>query len=417
MFTHRVAGSTALILILLGTFNAMASPVRADEVKPVEEKESFLTALRQGSLDLQLRYRFEAVDEERFGDDAEASTLRTAFSYRSGEWRGWSLRLQAENVSAVFDDDGYNNAGAGSLSNGVRGVPVVADPELTELNQAAIRYRDDLWSVVLGRQEVNLGDQRFVGAVGWRQHHQTFDAARVRMKPAPQLTVDYTFVDRVHRIFGDDLGMTGHLLYMPMELIGGQKVTVYGFSLDYDAPSPFSTFTYGAEYTARLPLSDRFALKLELEAAQQDDTGGNPLPVDTQYYLASVGGDWGTTAFDVTWEVLGERGDGARPFSTPLATLHKFNGWADKFLQTPSAGLETLYLRWRGKLGDDWKYLLSYQGFSSDAFGFDFGTEIDAELVYRAPWKQAFGLKYADYQADEFATDTRKVMLWSSFKI
>ena len=28
---------------------------------------------------------------------------------------------------------------------------------------------------------------------------------------------------------------------------------------------------------------------------------------------------------------------------TPLATLHKFNGWADLFLTTPNAGLEDAY--------------------------------------------------------------------------
>ena len=31
-------------------------------------------------------------------------------------------------------------------------------------------------------------------------------------------------------------------------------------------------------------------------------------------------------------------------FTTPLATLHKFQGWADKFLTTPPNGIEDLYV-------------------------------------------------------------------------
>ena len=32
-------------------------------------------------------------------------------------------------------------------------------------------------------------------------------------------------------------------------------------------------------------------------------------------------------------------------FATPLATLHKFNGFADQFLATPSQGLEDKFLK------------------------------------------------------------------------
>ena len=33
-------------------------------------------------------------------------------------------------------------------------------------------------------------------------------------------------------------------------------------------------------------------------------------------------------------------GNGARGFSTPLATLHAFQGWADVFLNTPADGVD-----------------------------------------------------------------------------
>ena len=52
----------------------------------------------------------------------------------------------------------------------MRDRPVVADPADTEINQALIRYQGDKWRVAAGRQEILLGDVRFVGNVGWRQN-------------------------------------------------------------------------------------------------------------------------------------------------------------------------------------------------------------------------------------------------------
>lgn len=389
-------------------------PAAADSGDATPEPTTILEALRQADVKGSFRYRFETVDEARFAESADASTLRTAIHYSSGSWRGWSLQLGAENVAAVFDDDDYNNAGAGSLNNGVRGVPVVADPEITELLEATLTYRSDKATVVLGRQAINLGDQRFVGAVAWRQHHQSFDAARFQLKASPNVLFDYSYLARVHRIFGDDLGIEGHLLHVPLKFGNGPTLTLYGYQLDYDVASPFSTLTYGAEFVLKTKVSDAVGLRLELEAAQQSDAGDNPFKVDTEYFVASTGLSFGKFGFDVTWESLGDRGTGERSFSTPLATLHKFNGWADKFLQTPILGLDTLYLRFKGTVDGGLKWQLSYQDFSSTEGGLDYGTEIDAELVYKAPWSQVFGLKYADYDADTHSTDTEKLMLWTA---
>ena len=398
-----------LLLLWLG-----AACVLAEEEEAAEEL-TFVEALKDGTVKVSLRYRFEYVDDDNFGETAEASTLRTALSYRSGEWKGFSLFLEAEDVTALPDDDDYNNVGAGDLNNGVRGVPVVADPEVTDVNQAYLRWKNDAVQVSLGRQVINLGDQRFVGAVAWRQNFQTFDAARIEADLASNVGIDYTYADAVLRIFGDHIGMQSHFLNLPFTAAKGHKVTGYGYWLDYEVPTPLSTATYGVEYKGKLDLSDQLALNLELEAAEQQDNGDNPQDIDTEYRLASLGLQRGGLGLDVTWEVLGERGDGMRSFQTPLATLHKWNGWADKFLVTPSPGLETLYLRFKGKLADGWRFAVIYHDFTSDAGDIDYGTEIDAEVVYTAPWKQTFSVKYASYDADGFSSDTEKVWLWTSY--
>lgn len=392
---------------------ALGAPAQGDS--PTEPANSFKDAFTGGDAKLSLRYRFESVDDDFFDEVAQASTLRTSLSFRTAPYKGWSFFIEAEDISPIFDDDDYNNAGSGSLNNGVRGFPVVADPNLTEINQAWVGYKNDRFELTAGRQEINLGDQRFVGAVAWRQNHQSFDGLRLRFQPSKVAHFDYSFVSKVHRIFGDTRDLEGHLLHVPITLAPGHRITAYGFSLDFDEAAALSTLTYGLEYGGRVAIGDSTQLRFEAEAAQQDDAGENPFTVDARYLLGSLGVDVGRFGFDVAWELLGEREDGDRPFQTPLATLHKFNGWADKFLQTPSAGLETFYLRFKGKINDQWRFMLVYHDFKSDGGDFDFGTELDGELVYKAPWQQTFALKFAAYDADDFSTDTEKVMLWSSY--
>ena len=59
-------------------------------------------------------------------------------------------------------------------------------------------------------------------------------------------------------------------------------------------------------------------------------------------------------------------------FTTPLATLHKFQGWADKFLTTPANGLEDLYatasvtLKGVGAL-DTLGFIVSYHDYEAEA--------------------------------------------------
>ncbi|MCG8461780.1 MAG: alginate export family protein, partial [Holophagales bacterium] len=361
--------NTCYALILLAATLLPPAPALAEEGEAAEP-DTFVEALTGGETTITLRYRFEYVDDDAFGDTAEASTLRTTLAYRTAAFHGWSLFVEAEDVTGIPDDDGYNNAGAGSRNNGVRGVPVVADPEITELNQAYLRYRQGTFTGTLGRQAINLGDQRFVGAVAWRQNHQSFDAARFQVRFGDEdrgLDLDYAYLDQVHRIFGDRPALEGHALRLPFDAWPGAKVTPYGLWIDYEVPTFFSTATYGLELKGKRKVSDRFTLGYELEAAQQDDYGDNPTTVDARYLLGSVSFGTPKLGVDVTWELLGgEPGEGR--FTTPLATLHKWNGWADKFLVTPATGLETLYLRLRGKLGERVSWMVIWHDFRSDSF-------------------------------------------------
>jgi hypothetical protein len=115
------------------------------------------------------------------------------------------------------------------------------------------------------------------------------------------------------------------------------------------------------------------------------------------------------------YEVLGS--EGIIGFATPLATLHAFNGWADKFLSTPSEGLIDLYFQLDYKLkvrGKPIVVRVVYHDFDSDNASISYGTEIDFRLLYTLGKNSSLILKYAGYSADEFASDTTK--FWAGFQ-
>ena len=379
-----------------------------------DEPASFAEAFKGGKAGLSLRYRYETVSDDAVasGKDAQASTLRTALSYRTAAYKKWSLFLEAENVAAVGDDN-YNNRGAGSLWNRVGDRPVVADPAITELNQAYGRWDNGTTKVTVGRQEILLGDQRYVGAVGWRQNHQSFDAVSVASTAQNKWTLHYSFIDTVNRIFGDHQEMAGHLANARYSWESVGALTLYGFVLDYDQAAALSTSTFGAELVGTRELEGGWKLLYELEAAQQSDVGDNPSNVDAGYFHASLGAG-GKVTFKVGLEHLeGSPEDGQ--FRTPLATLHKFNGWADKFLATPANGLEDLYLQVGGKTATGLGWLIFYHDFSATTGGASYGTETDVQLTYETKKGVGLGLKGALYDADSHAQDTDKWMLWATY--
>jgi hypothetical protein len=101
------------------------------------------------------------------------------------------------------------------------------------------------------------------------------------------------------------------------------------------------------------------------------------------------------------YEILG--GNGTIGFSTPLATLHIFDGWANLFLTTPTSGLKDLYLRAGYVLPADFVGAKSlnlnatYHDFKSDTLNHGLGTEWDlqAELIIDA--RLSVMAKYANY--------------------
>jgi len=381
-----------------------------------DDTGDLLDAITKGTFSLNLRYRYENVDQDGFDDRGQASTLRTAFGYRTQWWKGLLVFAEFEDVHDLGLGNDHNNKGAGSLWNGVTDRPVIADPEITEINQAYLGIRP-VKSLVFraGLQEIVIDNSRFVGNVGWRQNHQTFEAANVSFDGVSNLVLSYAFIGRTHTVTGASLPMSTH--HGEGAYAFGKIGTLKGYLLqiDFDPEQLWglSTMTYGAFFSGSAKLSNTLGLNYRLELAQQNDAGKNPSNVDVGYRRADLGLVIGKVTVAAGYEVL-EGGPDKGAFTTPLATLHKFNGWADKFLKTPGDGLQDLFLSVGAKLG---KFNLAgvFHDFSANSGGASWGTEFDAHVVYNTPWKQKVALKAAFYSADQWQTDTNKIWLWTSW--
>ena len=99
-------------------------------------------------------------------------------------------------------------------------------------------------------------------------------------------------------------------------------------------------------------------------ATQTAEAGDGSSEADADYMLAELGVGFSGVTIKAGYELLGSD-DGKYGFSTPLATLHKFNGFADQFLTTPNEGLQDTYLSISGKVAG-LKLAATYHDFSAD---------------------------------------------------
>ena len=97
-------------------------------------QENFSTIFTDAKPILDLRYRYEHVDQDNALKHANAQTLRTRVGFQTGKWYGLSALVEADNVSRL-GDAAYN-----STRNGQTDYSVVADPDGSEINQALLRY-------------------------------------------------------------------------------------------------------------------------------------------------------------------------------------------------------------------------------------------------------------------------------------
>lgn len=382
---------------------------------PSPPSDALETAFAKGKFSLNARLRYEYADQANLRE-ANAFTLRTRFGFTTAPVAGLQGMIEGENIAILNDPDDYSASGT---NPGGAGRTAIADPDVTDVNQAWLSYTFANSTLRAGRQRIVLDNARFVGDVGWRQNAQTFDAATFTAKPVKTVTAFYGYVSRVSRVFGNknpqpDFDSDSHLLNVAWSGLPYGTLTAYAYLLDFKNSAANSSDTYGASFAGAAPLTKEFKVTYRLEVATQHDAANNPLGYSAHYYLAELGGAISPFDFGAGYEVLGSDG-GKKGFATPLATLHAFNGWDDLFLTTPARGLRDTYGSVGVTLPGGFPLKIVYHCFRSDVAAQDYGSEWDAQLTHKIGKAWTVLAKYARYDGKPPFFDTEKVWLQTEF--
>jgi hypothetical protein len=401
--------SLLTICTSLALGSAFAAPAMADD--------AFFDALSSGKAKVDFRLRYEDVSQDNAVDDASALTLRTRIGYTTGSLNGWSGTFEMENNRIVLGQGDYT---VGPTGYNVGEYSVIADPEFTEVDQAFIQYKNKTVTVKLGRQVIALDGHRFVGHVGWRQDRQTFDAATVIYAPNDKFSAHYSYVTQRNRIFGEaaDFDSKDHLLNLGYKTPYG-TLKAYSYLLEIDETTDNALDTYGVSFKGKTKPKSKSDVSFlyGVEYATQSAETATGADFDADYMFAEFGATFSGITAKVGYEVLGSD-DGSFGFSTPLATLHKFNGWTDQFLGTPAQGLVDTSVSFSGKVAGG-KWLAVYHDFSADESSDtvdDLGSEINLQYVRPFAKHYTAAIKYATYSGESGRVDADKLWLWVSTK-
>ena len=392
-----------------------SSMVMADTSSANSSSANSVTqALVNGKTSVDLNLRYETVDQDNALKEAKALTLRTRLTYATGSVAGFSSLVEFEDSRTVLGLDDYNNTLGKNTA-----YSVIADPETTELDQFLLQYQQKSLTVKAGRQVITLDNHRFVGHVGWRQDRQTFDGLTLAYQPIEALSLHYGYISKRNRIFAQakDIDSKDHLINAAYKSSIG-KISAYSYLLAVDNDTDNALDTYGLRFNGATSLSEH-KISYQLEYAQQDvDSATTSYSAD--YILVELSSSFSGFGVKVGYELLGSD-NGNYGFSTPLATLHKFNGWGDQFLKTPKEGLADLYASVGGKIAGG-KWAVIYHKFDADEASEtvdDLGAEIDAVYSKSFTKNYSAGIKLASYSAGDATAgkvDTNKVWFWLNAK-
>ncbi len=277
----------------------------------------------------EIRPRYEYADVKDDGVDAgQALTARTSL--------GFNAKLfGVDGLSGYAELTAVSHIGLDKYAPDTAGYETILDPGMSRVSQAYLDYKRCNTLLRFGRQMVNLDDQRFVGAVGWRQMPQTFEAATVVDQSVENLTLTGAYV--WNRLGITNLASHTHetssvLLNAKYKVAEPLTITAFGYLIG----SVHNT--YGLRLTGNLPV-EGMTLAYDASYAKQDkaslktDSSDDPAEIDASYYNIALNGAYEGVLFGAGYEVLGKAEDGsAKGFTAPLGTLHKFQGWADVYL-------------------------------------------------------------------------------------
>ena len=373
-------------------------------------------AVAAGHLLLEMRARFEYVNQTKtrvLTDNAQAYTLRTRLGWETGEWNNLKALVEFEDVRLIGPERYAVNV-PGATTPPLNGAnkakyPLVNDPEVTELNRLQLTWTPSAaFSGTLGRQRINIDDQRFIGAVGWRQDEQTFDALRLDAAWR-RFKLTYVYVDRVNRILGEekDWNSDSHLANVTWSLAEQLRLEGFVYALDFSNSRPNTSITSGVRASGKTWVN-LVQVAYDATWARQGDYHHATEKYQLDYWQAALASTFDIYTAKVDYEQL--EGNGFRGFTTPLATTHQFQGWADAWVQPLGGnkgfidGIKDLNFsfnvkpRFKATYFFNPDFLIRYHTFDDQRTGVHLAHEWDVQFQAAITPKLSWAIKYAGFE-------------------
>ncbi|WP_345973151.1 hypothetical protein [Sulfurimonas diazotrophicus] len=394
-----------------------AAPLMIAAMNTAAAAEESITILDDMKVSGEIRPRYEMADVKDNGlDTANAFTARTRLAVEG-------TLFGLEGLSAKVGMTSVNNFGYNDYAPQDATYDLILDPQQAILTEGYLAYTAADTTLLAGRSFVNLDDQRFVGTVGWRQMERAYDTVTVVNKSVEGLTLLGSWIYGYQGVNSNPTTDTGSAL-LNVNYKAGEVLTVSLF--DYMLADIHDT--YGIRVSGAVPVE---GIKFDYAASyamQKDATLDYALDtapkIDASYYDVALGANISGLIAGAEYEVLGDAsGSSTKGFTTPLATLHKFQGWADVFLGRTAGSNNDGLADLSGELGfaapGFGKVLGLYHKFDAlSGVNKDLGSEFDVLYANKVPGIKdlAFLAKAAFYSKGDTGNDVTKAWLQLDYK-
>jgi hypothetical protein len=371
-------------------------------------------AIAAGRFSLELRPRYNHIDETDKPLRTEGGTFRGVAGWRSGPFLGW--RAGIEGIYAEHFGAKHFNDNSALLATSP--YPLLPDPRYSGVNQGYVEHAgDEGVRLKLGRQLVRMDNQRWVSDNDFRQIPQLFDGVTARYAGIANTELAAGYFARVRTTSGavNDLKLT--LLNAAWNPLPGHSIGAYGYFHDQAKNGAFTGFAdnsyrvVGVRAEGSVARWGTIDAPYLVELARQKPYASGDSRIDARYWRAGAGlaTDAWTLRYD--YEVKGSNA-GVYGLQMPLTDFYAFNGWTLHFFNTPREGLRDQWLTGRYAIGPVTLYAEVHR-FRSDYADRDFGRESDVGVTYEILPGTVLRLQHARYDAGAgmAAPDIRKTWL------
>lgn len=381
---------------------AMSAPAQqaADDGLVLRLSES----LGNGRLLLDLRPRYNYIEETSKRDAVDAWTARLMIGWQTAPWLDTRVTAQwihADHIGARrFNDDPAKFASST--------YPLLPDPSYHGINQLFADYAGlDGTRLRFGRQVVRVGNQRFVSDNDFRQIPQVFDGATLTSTAIAGAEVQAGEYRRVRNTQGRTSRLRLHLLQIAWNPLPDHVLAAYAIGHDQantGSQTGFGSNAYriaGVRSEGSVPAGATYRFHYHAEFAQQKAFRGGDTRIDANYWRLGAGWTAPWLSLRLDHETKGSNG-GRYGFQTPLTDLYAFNGTALQYTSTPVQGLRDSWFTLGSTIGrlDLFAELHQFRADKvSGAASSRLGRELDIMLTYPLLTNLNARLQHARFRA------------------